>query len=144
MSEQQSKPKPQRTTRNIVIAVVAGLFVLALGAGAFIFTSMTVMDGSLRGRERQEMMQRLEADAARTDGVVYVVRDIPKGAAIKMEDLDTRTVTAPNTPHGAVQDPKLAVGRHATVDIAQGENLTEDNLDSPKTAPAKQGGKEAK
>lgn len=144
MSEQQSKPKPQRTTRNIVLVVVAGLFVLALGAGAFIFTSMTVMDGSLRGRERQETMQRLEADAARTDGVVYVVRDIPKGAAIKMEDLETRPVTASKTPLGAVKDPKLAVGRHATVNIAQGENLTDDNLDSPKIAPDKQGGEEAK
>jgi Flp pilus assembly protein CpaB len=135
---------PKRTTRNIVIAVVAGVFVLALGAGAFILSSVTVMDGSLRGRD-SERMQELEArmEAAREQKqVLFVVRDIQKGTAIQMVDLETRSVPAGKVVSGALTEPEQAVGRHAKVNIAQGENLIEDQLESPKTPPAKKNAKD--
>lgn len=63
--------------------------------------------------------------APATADVVVAVHQLPGGAVLQSDDVETRPVTAGQAPRGATTDASALVGRTLAAPVAEGQVLTE-------------------
>ncbi len=70
----------------------------------------------------------LDAKTNARSTIVYAIKDIPRGAIIKVEALEEREMDKSKVPEDAVTSMSLIVGRKANRDVSARQIISQDDL----------------